>query len=227
MVERAVRELADDATAPDRRARLAAFVAAAFAADDLARRRMAAELEVGREAMAHVLEIIGEQQRRAHERAELEPCDVTDIVARHAAIARYAPGLSIAFSFPAVTHRVLASRVILSQVIGNLFGNAAEAIAATGRGGGSIGVTIGERDGRVVVTIRDDGEGFDAGRTALFFQRGFSTRGHKSGGLGLHWCANSMTAMGGSLDLRSPGSGMGAEAILTLDAVRVPVVLAA
>jgi len=50
------------------------------------------------------------------------------------------------------------------------------------------------------------------------FQRGFSTREHKSGGLGLHWCANSMTAMGGTLRLESEGRGMGAVAILTLRA---------
>ncbi|MDQ2879195.1 MAG: histidine kinase, partial [Pseudomonadota bacterium] len=49
------------------------------------------------------------------------------------------------------------------------------------------------------------------------FQRGFSTRAHKSGGLGLHWCANSMLAMGGSLALESEGAGRGAVAVLTLD----------
>ncbi len=48
------------------------------------------------------------------------------------------------------------------------------------------------------------------------FQRGFSTRKHKSGGLGLHWCANSMTAMQGSLRLESEGQGRGAVAILAL-----------
>ena len=47
-------------------------------------------------------------------------------------------------------------------------------------------------------------------------RRGFSTRAHKSGGLGLHWCANSMLAMEGTLELRSDGKGSGARAILTL-----------
>ena len=69
-------------------------------------------------------------------------------------------------------------------------------------------MTIDEtRDGRVEIAIRDDGEGFDAADAPDLFQRGFSTRAHKSGGLGLHWCANSMTAMEGSLRLESDGSG--------------------
>jgi signal transduction histidine kinase len=218
MLDRAVAELAGDGIPPARRAKLAAFLAAAVEAEGRARADMRAELEVGREAMAHVLEIIGQQQKQAHERPELEQCDVTEIVARNASIARYSQMASIAFSFPAHPELVMASRVILSQVIGNLFGNAAEAIAATGRGGGTIAVTIAREGERVVVTIRDDGEGFDADQTPRLFQRGFSTRAHKSGGLGLHWCANSMTAMGGALALRSTGKGLGAEAILTLDA---------
>jgi two-component system OmpR family sensor kinase len=98
---------------------------------------------------------------------------------------------------------VLASRVILSQVIGNLFSNAAEAIGAMGTGGGSIGVSVEEENGQTRIAIRDDGEGFALDRAPTLFQRGFSTRKHKSGGLGLHWCANSMTAMQGSLRLRA------------------------
>ena len=220
MVDRALGELAQGDVPAARRAKLAAFVEAALAAEATARAAMRGELAVGREAMAHVLEIIGQQQKQAHERPELERCDVTEIVARNASIARYSQLASIAFSFPAQPHFAMASRVILSQVIGNLFGNAAEAIAAGGVGG-SIAVSIVELDAKVVVTIRDDGEGFDPEQAPSLFQRGFSTRAHKSGGLGLHWCANSMTAMGGTLELRSAGRGLGAEAILTLDAAEV------
>jgi len=217
-VERALAELALDTLPPDRRARLAAFVTAAFAAEVAGRETMRGELRVGREAMAHVLEIIGQQQQQAHDRPHLESCDLSDIVARNAAIARYADAASIAFSFPAGPHYVRANRVILSQVIGNLLGNAAEAVAATGSDSGSIGVSIHQSGDVVTVHIRDDGEGFDAATGTTVFQRGFSTRAHKSGGLGLHWCANSMTAMGGTLRLESEGRGRGAVAILTLRA---------
>lgn len=217
-VDRALGELAKDDLPPGRRAKLAAFVTAALAAEVQGRETMRGELQVGREAMAHVLEIIGQQQKQAHERPSLERCDLSEIVARNAAIARYSDAASIAFSFPAEPHFALANRVILSQVIGNLLGNAAEAVAAAGQGSGCITVTIQETNGSVVVRIRDDGEGFDAATGATLFQRGFSTRQHKSGGLGLHWCANSMNAMAGSLRLESEGRGLGAVAVLTLQA---------
>lgn len=225
-VERALAELGRDDLPAGRRAKLSAFVTAALAAEIAGRETMRGELQVGREAMAHVLEIIGQQQQQAHERPSLEPCDLSEIVARNAAIARYSDAASIAFSFPAEPHHALANRVILSQVIGNLLGNAAEAIAASGRDSGSIGVTIDQAGETVTVRIRDDGEGFDAATAATLFQRGFSTRAHKSGGLGLHWCANSMTAMDGSLRLDSEGRGRGAVAILTLRAAEVVAIAA-
>jgi len=222
MLDRALGELAKDDVPAARRGKLAAFVAAGIAAEAQAREHGKGELEVGRTAMAHVLEIIGQQQKRAHERPELELVDVTDLVQKNAAIARYTDDRSVAVAVPTRAHHVLASRVILSQVIGNLFGNAAEAIAAAGVPAGRIAVSVeevaGEGGGEVIVRIADNGEGFDPLNAPSLFQRGFSTRAHKSGGLGLHWCANSMTAMEGTLALESEGRGRGATAVLTLRA---------
>ncbi|CAN5244724.1 hypothetical protein BH10PSE15_BH10PSE15_05740 [soil metagenome] len=216
MLDRAISELARADLPPARRGKLAAFVTAAIEAEANDRIRRRGELEIGREAMAHVLEIIGSQQHAAHERPDLEVCDVSEILARNATIARYSGDLAIAFDIPAQPHKVLASRVILSQVIGNLLGNAVEAIAATGARGGTITANVSEEGGQTRIAIRDDGEGFDPANAPVLFQRGFSTRAHKSGGLGLHWCANSMTAMQGALRLESAGQGQGAVAVLTL-----------
>lgn len=219
MVRRALDELADDAAPPERRARLVEFVMAAIDVDDRMRADGREQLRIGRDAMNQVLEIIGAQQAQAHARPSLETCDATQIVAQNAVIARHAAdGTSIAISFPARPHPVVANRLLLSQVIGNLLSNAADAIEATG-GAGSIAVTVDDLpEGLVAITIRDDGEGFDSATRAKLFQRGYSTRAHKSGGLGLHWCANSMAAMGGSLRLESEGVGRGAVAHLTLSA---------
>ena len=216
MVQRALDELAAGDPAEPRRRKLVTFVTAAIRADGVDRDQIREERRIGREAMTHVLEIIGQQQDAALARPSLEPCDVCAIIVRNAAIARYAQDASIAFSFPAGPVAVTANRVILSQVIGNVFANAAEAIVARGTGCGSITASITEGDDHVEVAIRDDGEGFPADIAAALFQRGFSTRAHKSGGLGLHWCANSMSAMGGSLRIESDGVGLGAVAILTL-----------
>ena len=217
-LDRAAAELARDDIPAARRQKLAAFVTAAVEALETARNEHVRQLGIGREAMVHVLEIIGQQQAQAHERPALAPCDVTEIIAQNATIARYSGGTSIAFSFPAQSHPVLANRVILSQVIGNLFANAAEAVAGAGRQSGAINVSVAQEGDKVVIRVRDNGEGFDPDVAPTLFQRGFSTRAHKSGGLGLHWCANSMTAMEGSLRLESEGKGKGAVAVLTLRA---------
>jgi two-component system OmpR family sensor kinase len=216
MLDRAMAELEKDDLPEPRRVKLLAFLKAAVEAEKRSDEEHRRQLQIGREAMSHVLEIIGEQQQAAHGRPELAMCDVTEIIAKNATIARYSGGLSIAFSFPSRICHVMATRLILSQVIGNLFANAAEAIAARGTGSGSISVTIDEVDGKARIAISDDGEGFAPDRAPELFQRGFSTRAHKSGGLGLHWCANSMTAMEGTLRLESEGQGHGAVAILTL-----------
>jgi len=219
LIERALTELVVAETAPDRREKLASFLAAAFEAADRQREDRSGQLHVGRDAMRQVLEIIGAQQQLAHERPPLDECDATQIIAQNATIARHSgKGASIAFNFPAKKHYVMANRVLLSQVVGNLFSNAAEAISAAG-GSGSINVTITEtHNGRVEIAIHDTGEGFDPGATPQLFQRGFSTREHKSGGFGLHWCANSVAAMEGSLSLESDGVGRGATARLVLRA---------
>ncbi len=221
VVDKALSELARDDVPAVRRQKLVAFLVAAANEVEQERADRKQQLQIGREALHHVLEIIGKQQEAAHERPPLDACDITDIVAQNATIARYSGETSIAFSFPSRAHWVLANRVILSQVVGNLFANAAEAIAATGRGGGSIAVSIHDKEGKVEIHIRDDGEGFDPAIAPTLFQRGFSTRAHKSGGLGLHWCANSMLAMEGSLELRSDGKGTGAKAVLTLGAAPI------
>ena len=222
VLDRAMAELAKDDVPEVRRVKLLAFVAAALEAETRDRDARRQELQIGREAMSHVLEIIGAQQSAAHERPAVEPCDVTEIIAKNATIARYSGGVSIAFSFPAQPCRVLASRIILSQVIGNLFSNAADAIAAKGTASGCITVMIEEQGDTAYIAIRDDGEGFAADHAPTLFQRGFSTRQHKSGGLGLHWCANSMAAMQGALRLESEGPGRGAVAVLTLGLAEAP-----
>lgn len=215
MIERVVAELARSDLPPARREKLAAYLMTAIDAVARARIERLAQFETGRAALANILDIIGGPQDMAVEAPILDRCDVTDLIARNGAIARYGDGGSIAVSFPASPCWVRADRVILSQVIGNLFRNAVEAIAARGDGDGQVIVTV--TDGpEVTVTIADDGEGFDPADAPLLFQHGYSTRKAKAGGLGLHWCANWMVAMGGRLQLDSDGPGLGARAILTL-----------
>ncbi|MBS0478992.1 MAG: HAMP domain-containing protein, partial [Proteobacteria bacterium] len=219
MLDRVMAELARDDVTAERRANLIAFTNAALDAEDRQRGERRDQLQIARDAMRQALEIIGAQQQLAHERPPIEPCDAAQIIAQNATIARHSGGTaSIMFNFPAKPHPVLADRLLLGQVVGTLFSSAAEAVAAAGESG-NITVTIDDgADGGVEIAIRDTGEGFDPADAPNLFQRGYSTRKHKSGGLGLHWCANSMIAMDGSLRLESGGKGLGAVARLVLQA---------
>jgi sensor histidine kinase regulating citrate/malate metabolism len=75
-------------------------------------------------------------------------------------------------------------------------------------------------DGRDMIhlEIRDNGEGIAADGMESLFRRGYSTKSEKKGGIGLHWCANSVIAMGGKIHATSPGKGQGATFHLLLPA---------
>lgn len=106
------------------------------------------------------------------------------------------------------------NRITLTQVLGNLMVNAAESIRSAGVADGLITVT-GSRDtleGREMIhlEVSDNGEGIALEAMNSLFQRGFSTKKEKKGGIGLHWCANSIIAMGGKIHATSAGQGQGA-----------------
>jgi C4-dicarboxylate-specific signal transduction histidine kinase len=106
------------------------------------------------------------------------------------------------------------NRITLTQVIGNLMVNAAESIRSSDVADGLITVT-GSRDtveGRDMIhlEVSDNGEGVAPDAMNSLFQRGFSTKKEKKGGIGLHWCANSIIAMGGKIHATSAGRGQGA-----------------
>lgn len=225
-IARALGELARDDIAPVRRQKLAAFLTAAMEADRGEATRRRDDMTTARDCLNNVLEIIGQQQAMAHERIDTQACDIVEVLQSNAALARYATTGPVEFDCPDTTMAVEANRILLSQVVGNLFANAIESITAAGRSGGHIGVTLGRvdrADGPAVeIRIHDNGEGFDPALGQKMFQRGFSSRKQKAGGLGLHWCANSINAMQGTLALVSAGEGQGATAIITLRAAVTP-----
>jgi sensor histidine kinase regulating citrate/malate metabolism len=68
------------------------------------------------------------------------------------------------------------------------------------------------------IEVRDNGGGIEPEAMASLFQRGFSTKQEKKGGIGLHWCANSVIAMNGQIHATSDGAGLGATFHLLLPA---------
>jgi signal transduction histidine kinase len=137
--------------------------------------------------------------------------------------------------------RLCAFRAVTVRVLAEILANAAEAIRRGGRADGRITVEAGpasERDAPagttrapgaapspagagprfVSVRVADDGEGLSAEARDRLFEPGFTTRPRPGPGPGLHWCANAIALMGGSIRAESEGPGRGATVVIVLPA---------
>jgi signal transduction histidine kinase/sensor domain CHASE-containing protein len=218
-VAKALRELKAGEGTPERRERLAEFLLQGLSEWERRAEIRHEALLTARAALSESLEILRLQNEAATREIPLERFDVLDLIARNAAMARFAPWDQVAIELPPKGAEIVANRLLLSQVIANLMTNALESIVAQQSAPGclSIALTGDEIAGQAVtrIVLRDNGRGFEAGQGSKLFERGQSSK-PGSGGLGLHWCANTVRAMGGSLSLESDGLGQGACAVVTL-----------
>jgi len=112
---------------------------------------------------------------------------------------------------------VLAQRAKLVHVILNLIKNAKEAMISVSPKDKTLTIEIGEfKSGEIFLKISDTGDGIDEENLSKIFTHGFTTKktGH---GFGLHFCANSMTEMGGKIAVASEGLGAGADFTLIFE----------
>jgi two-component system NtrC family sensor kinase len=92
----------------------------------------------------------------------------------------------------------------LTQVLLNLVVNAAQAI----QGRGSIQLGIGERDGKAVISVRDNGRGINPENLAKMFTPFFTTKASGEGtGLGLYVSRGIIEAHGGSIRAENAEGG--------------------
>jgi signal transduction histidine kinase len=89
--------------------------------------------------------------------------------------------------------------------------NAYESIRRVGRKPARIDITAeAEARDRVRLSVTDNGAGLAAEQLTRIFQRGYTSKSGSQSGLGLHWCANTLKASGGSIRIESRGPDQGA-----------------
>jgi len=104
---------------------------------------------------------------------------------------------------------------VLRLILQNLIINAADAVRDAGKEKGVLRVSaeiVREDDEQKLhLQCRDDGIGIAPQNLERVFEKGFSTKSPETNhGIGLHWCANAISALGGRIWAASDGPGHGA-----------------
>jgi signal transduction histidine kinase len=222
-IDAAFAELKSDATAPERRLKLVEYVEAAMIKVINRERSIAEDLKGIAEQNRHIEQILLDHAALSMGIRRLEPVDLATAVSEAARLVPAQEGVAVEVRVaPEVAHMpaVHGNPIVVTQILGNLMVNAVEAIRTVGKRDGWIEVSsaLMEEDGRAMVhlTVRDNGVGIDPANLSNLFERGFSTKRGKTGGLGLHWSANSAAAIAGRMYAESDGPGAGASFHLLL-----------
>ena len=164
----------------------------------------------------HVAHIVRQQQGVASAGALIEDLDPAALIedALRIALAGEARPPEIVRSFAPVAG-FRGDRHRLLQILVNLGVNARRALGGVDRPRIAAAVTVGE--GRLRITIADNGCGIERDHLPRLFDLGFTTRTDGHGhGRGLHASANAARLMGGALSAASDGAACGATFTLDL-----------
>ncbi|MDH3701262.1 MAG: HAMP domain-containing histidine kinase, partial [Alphaproteobacteria bacterium] len=215
--DQAIVELADKTTPADRREKLTRYMSLAideFAAD---RKNVANGLQEIAGGLGRMDEILAHHEEVSHAERVVESMRLSQIIEDAIKSLPDKPGQPSSIILdPEIDGlpSVRAERIVLLQVLENVLRNAAAATGPNGDGNGEIHLTaVADRQtGQEMIrlSVRDNGAGMDSDTLERIFERGFTTKPDGKGGLGLHWCANSMASMGGRIYAESDGLGQGA-----------------
>ena len=116
---------------------------------------------------------------------------------------------------------VQVARTVLRLILQNLIINAADAVRDAGRDKGVLHfaaeIIADAGSEHLHLHCKDDGVGIAADNLQRVFDKGFSTKSRETNyGIGLHWCANAIGALGGRIWAASEGPGLGASMHLML-----------
>jgi PAS domain S-box-containing protein len=175
------------------------------------------EMVTLRDNIDHIKDIVAMQQEYAKVSGVTEVLEVSSLVEdslrmNAAGLSRH--GVTVERDFQEVP-RVATEKHKVLQILVNLIRNAKYACDEGGREDKRLTLRVRNEDGRVRISVSDNGVGIPPENLARIFNHGFTTRkeGH---GFGLHSGALAATEMGGSLRVHSEGLGCGATFTLEL-----------
>lgn len=223
-VGQATKQIADLECTPDRKNKLLKYVDSAFKHIEESHAESRGELDAVSKQAKLVESIISDQDRHAHSKPVIESLELDKILDEAVLVIpkQSSPSVRVNLQEELGEYRVKGHRVGLLQVLGNIILNAYEAIQRSESGSGSISLsasneTIDDQE-MIRLVVSDTGCGFDDKSGRKLFQRGYTSKSGDLNGLGLHWCANAIAAMGGRIKAESTGAGQGAQFHLLLPA---------
>ena len=216
--EQAVAELQAGVADPQRGADLEQFLRLACRQLAGTVRSAQADVELMTRQASAIQTALTEQLHSARNEHVIEPVRLTELVAQSLEIVpdscrqRLAVDTDDNFRKLGV---VRVARTVLRLILQNLIINAAEAVRDAGKERGVLQVSAeitreAERQ-QLHLQLKDDGVGIAAQNLGRVFEKGFSTKSPQTNhGIGLHWCANAINALGGRIWAVSEGPGRGA-----------------
>ncbi len=187
------------------------------------REAMSREVRALSESVEHIKSIVTMQQKHARTAATLEQLAVPQLIdeaLRLHAVSFERLGITLERDYADVPP-LLVDRHKLLQILINLLSNARHALVDSAKQDKRLTIRIRRSDDgqRLLIEVRDNGEGVAPEHLPRLFTQGFTTKktGH---GFGLHISALAASEMQGRLSCTSPGPGQGATFTLELPIAR-------
>lgn len=205
--------LSETDTGEDRKSKLAVYVTQCAKHIEERCQAATAEFNTIHTFTSQIEAVLASHDEQSRGVRHVEAVSLKEIVEAAAALSASGSGpeidVRISPALDSVAH-IFVQRTVLRQVIDNLVVNAVQAIERHKPSRGLI-----EFDGRdsgdhVEMTITDNGQGIDQSHLGQLFTRGFTLRQGSGHGLGLHFCATNLQAMGSTIAVESEGAGRGA-----------------
>jgi signal transduction histidine kinase len=226
-IGQATEELMNPECEPNKAAKFAEYINASFEHVKKTNAEAVEDMDIVMSQARQIKAILTDQEKFANVAPVAENIVVDEVVGEAAQVIpkESKSVISVDIDDDLDRYRVLAHRTGLLQILGNLILNAYESIERSNQSDGRISLSADDAviDDKAMIrlTIRDNGCGFSEDICKRIFRRGFTSKCEgDASGLGLHWCANAVSSMGGKISAKSPGTDQGAEFHVLLPAAQ-------